>query len=71
MHGCRLWMVAEGRVDLRFEMEDELLKIFEADPLTGYRFMSYMVTVVGYRFHLFQEMLASMHFIHSSLKAEL
>jgi len=121
-----LWMVAEGRVDLRFEMpgkgfatteqtvstvsvtsqksmaetlgwscfvppyqmrlsaycvtptcrtiripKDELLKIFESDPLMGYRFMSYMVTVVGYRFHQFQEMFASMHFIHSGLKTKL
>lgn len=121
-----LWMVTDGRVDLRFEMPDkrvtttkqtvssvkvtpqksmaetlgwscfvppyqmrlsaycvtptcriiriakgELLKIFEDDPLMGYRFMSFMVTVVGYRFHQFQEVFATMHFIHSGLKTKL
>jgi CRP-like cAMP-binding protein len=118
-----LWMVTEGRVDLRFEIpgkgiatteqtvssvevtspklmaetigwscfvppnqmrlsaycaaptcriirvpKDKLLEIFEDDPLMGYRFMSYMVTVVGYRFHQFQELFATMLFIHSGLK---
>ena len=108
-----LWLVADGRVDLRFEMPDkraatteqtvsslkvkpqkpvartlgwscfvppyqmrlsaycvtrhcrviripkeELMKLFEDDPLMGYRFMSYMVTVVGYRFHQFQDVVA-------------
>jgi CRP-like cAMP-binding protein len=108
-----LWLVIDGRVDLRFEMPDKrvttaeqtvssvkgkpeksvartlgwscfvppyqmrlsaycvtrtcriiripkeaLLKIFEEDPLMGYRFMSYMVTVVGYRFHQFQDVVA-------------
>lgn len=38
--------------------KEELLKIFEDDPLMGYRFMSYMVTVVGYRFHQFQDVVA-------------
>ena len=108
-----LWLVVDGRVDLRFEMPDmrettnkqtvsslkvkpqkpvartlgwscfvppykmrlsaycvtpfcriarihkeDLLKIFENDPLMGYRFMSYMITVVGYRFHQFQNVVA-------------
>lgn len=121
-----LWMVTEGRVELRFEIpgkrpatteqtvsvieisskksmaetlgwscfvppfrmrlsaycvspicriilipKDELLKIFEDDPLLGYRFMSYMVTVVGYRFHKFQELFASMLFVYSGLKPRL
>jgi len=118
-----LWMVTEGRVDLRFELpekrgaateqtvsavevtslkpmaeilgwscfvppnqmrlsaycatpacriiripKDKLIEIFEDDPLMGYRFMSYMVRVVGYRFHQFQELFATMLFIHSGLK---
>jgi CRP-like cAMP-binding protein len=121
-----LWMVADGSVDLRFEIpgkqaasarqtvstvkagtrkpmaealgwscfvppyqmrlsaycatatcriiripKEELLKIFEEDPLMGYRFMSFMVSVVGYRFHQLQEMFATMHFIHSKLKPKL
>ncbi len=108
-----LWLVVDGRVDLRFEMPDkrsttheqtvssvkvkpqkpvartlgwscfvppyqmrlsaycvtrtcrivripkqDLLKNFEDDPSMGYRFMSYMVTVVGYRFHQFQDVVA-------------
>ena len=43
--------------------KEELLRIFENDPLMGYRFMSYMVTVVGYHFHQFQEAIATMHFL--------
>lgn len=121
-----LWMVTEGRVELRFEIpgkrpatteqtvsiieisheksmaetlgwscfvppfrmrlsaycvspicriilipKDELLKIFENDPLLGYRFMSYMVTVVGYRFQKFQELFASMLFVYTGLKSKL
>jgi len=42
---------------LRFRKED-LLRLFESDPLMGYRFMSYMITVVGYRFHQFQDAVA-------------
>jgi len=108
-----LWLVVDGRVDLRFEMPDkrvttaehtvssvnvtpqkpvaktlgwscfvpphqmrlsaycvtrtcrivrlpkkELLQYFEDDPVMGYRFMSYMVTVVGYRFQQFQDVVA-------------
>jgi CRP-like cAMP-binding protein len=108
-----LWLVVDGRVDLRFEMPDkretttehtvssvdvtpqkpvaktlgwscfvppfkmrlsaycvtpscrvirlpkkDLLQYFEDDPAMGYRFMSYMVTVVGYRFQQFQDVVA-------------
>ncbi len=108
-----LWLVVDGRVDLRFEMPDkrvttaehtvssvnvtpqnpvaktlgwscfvpphqmrlsaycvtptcrivrlpkkELLQTFEEDPVMGYRFMSYMVSVVGYRFQQFQDVVA-------------
>jgi CRP-like cAMP-binding protein len=42
---------------IRFRKED-LLRLFESDPLMGYRFMSYMITVVGYRFHEFQDVVA-------------
>ncbi len=42
---------------IRIEKND-LLQAFEEDPLTGYRFMTYMVTVVGYRFHQFQDQVA-------------
>ena len=120
-----LWMVTEGRVDLRFEMpgkrvatieqtvstievtsqkpiaetlgwscfvppnqmrlsaycatptcriilipKDKLLEFFKDDPLMGYRFMSNMVRVVGYRFHQFQELFATMLFIHSELETK-
>jgi CRP-like cAMP-binding protein len=108
-----LWLVVDGKVDLRFEMPDKrvttkehtvssvdvtpqkpvaktlgwscfvppykmrlsaycvtrtcrivrfpkmgLLQNFEDDPVMGYRFMSYMVTVVGYRFQQFQDVVA-------------
>lgn len=35
-----------------------LFDLFEKDPLMGYRFMSYMITVVGFRFHQFQDHVA-------------
>lgn len=38
--------------------KDELLQIFEDYPAMGYRFMSYMVAVVGYRFQQFQDVVA-------------
>jgi len=110
-----LWLVVDGRVDLRFEMPDkrvsttdhtvssvevtpqkseaktlgwscfvppfkmrlsaycatpscrvirlpkkDLLQYFEDDPAMGYRFMSYMVKIVGYRFQQFQDVVAKM-----------
>jgi len=38
--------------------KNDLLRLFNDDPLMGYRFMSYMITVVGYRFHQFQAYVA-------------
>jgi len=108
-----LWVVLEGRVDLRFEMPDkrlasehhtvtsseaghrdnvgqtfgwscfvpphqmrlsaycvtdecrvvriareDLLRLFDYDPHMGYVFLTYLIKVVGYRFHQFQEVVA-------------
>jgi CRP-like cAMP-binding protein len=39
---------------------EELLLLFEKDPVMGYNFMSYMVIVVGYRFQQFQDVVARM-----------
>jgi CRP-like cAMP-binding protein len=36
----------------------ELFNLFQEDPLMGYLFMSYMIKVVGYRFHQFQNHVA-------------
>ncbi len=38
--------------------KDMLLKLFEKHPKMGYQIMSYLVTVVGYRFHQFQDEVA-------------
>lgn len=35
-----------------------MLALFEKDTDMGYKFLSYMITVVGYRFHQFQEHVA-------------
>jgi len=43
---------------IRIKKED-LLGLFEKDPHMGYLFMSYMVTVVGHRFHSFQDYVAT------------
>jgi CRP-like cAMP-binding protein len=43
---------------IRIKKED-LLLLFEKDPQMGYLFMSYMVTVVGRRFHSFQDYVAT------------
>lgn len=106
-----LWIVTDGRVDLRFELpgnrptsddntissleadddkkrilgwscfvppfkmmlsaycstrkcsvlkipKKEMLALFDTDPLMGYRVLSYLIKVVGYRFQQFQEELA-------------
>jgi len=106
-----LWIVTDGRVDLRFELpgnrptsndntisslegddekkrtlgwscfvppfrmtlsaycitrtcsvlkipKKEMLALFDNDPLMGYRVLSYLIKVVGYRFQQFQEELA-------------
>ena len=38
--------------------KNDLLRLFNDDPLMGYKFMSYMITVVGHRFHQFQDYVA-------------
>lgn len=38
--------------------KSDLLTLFDADPLMGYRFMLYMISVVGYRFQQFQDYVA-------------
>lgn len=108
-----LWVVRDGRIDLRFEMPDErnasfeqtvdsvevraktpaakvlgwscfvppykmrlsaystedgcriirvpkpdLIQLFKKDSHMGYLFMSYMIKVVGFRFHQFQDQVA-------------
>ncbi len=35
-----------------------LLEVFNQDPEIGYKFLSYLVTVVGFRFHQFQDQAA-------------
>jgi CRP-like cAMP-binding protein len=35
-----------------------LIALFDRDPDIGYRFLSYLITVVGYRFHQFQDQVA-------------
>lgn len=42
---------------VRIKKED-LNKLFKKDPQMGYIFMSYLITVVGYRFHQFQNEVA-------------
>ncbi len=39
--------------------KENLLALFQTDPHMGYLFMSYMVTVVGHRFHSFQDYVAA------------
>lgn len=112
-NATQLWIVADGVVDLRFEMpdrrktssdhtvskvdvehkepeakvlgwscfvppykmrlsaycvtktskvvrieKDKLINIFENDTDIGFKFLSYLITVVGYRFHQFQDEVA-------------
>ncbi len=38
--------------------KEKLLQMFEKDQSIGYKFMSYIITVVGYRFHQFQDEVA-------------
>ena len=37
---------------------ESLVLLFEKDPVMGYKFMAYMVIVVGYRFQQFQDVVA-------------
>lgn len=46
----------EARI-IRIEKE-KLVAIFEDDPEVGYKFLSYLIKVVGYRFHQFQDHVA-------------
>jgi CRP-like cAMP-binding protein len=39
-------------------LKSDLLNLFNADTLMGYRFMSYMIRVVGFRFQQFQDHVA-------------
>jgi len=39
-------------------LKSDLLKLFERDSKMGYLFMSYMIRVVGFRFHQFQDHVA-------------
>lgn len=39
-------------------LKTDLLNVFEQDPGMGYLFMSYMIQVVGFRFHQFQDHVA-------------
>ena len=47
-HTCRVIRIPKA----------DLVRLFEDDYLMGYRFMSYMVTVVGFRFQQFQDVVA-------------
>lgn len=38
--------------------KDDLLTLFNEDVEMGYKFLTYLVTVVGYRFHQFQDHVA-------------
>ena len=39
-------------------LKSDLLELFDQDPRMGYLFMSYMIKVVGFRFHQFQNHVA-------------
>jgi len=51
------YCVSESCTVIKFERSD-LLKHFEQDPDMGYKILSFMIKVVGYRFHEFQDELA-------------
>jgi len=40
--------------------KEELLHLFENDPVIGYRFLTYMIAVLGYRFIQLEETVAKM-----------
>lgn len=58
-HRMRLsaYCVSDSCSILRVSKED-LLNMFEEDPKMGYSFMTFLVTVVGFRFHQFQNEVA-------------
>ncbi len=39
-------------------LKSDLMQMFDKDPQMGYLFMSYMIQVVGFRFHQFQDHVA-------------
>jgi CRP-like cAMP-binding protein len=51
------YCVAEKTIIIRVAKAD-LIKEFEKDPQMGYVFLTYLITVVGYRFHQFQDEIA-------------
>ena len=51
------YCVTEFAKIVRIE-KSRLIEIFEQDPDIGYKFLSYLITVVGYRFHQFQDQVA-------------
>jgi hypothetical protein len=40
--------------------KEELLQLFEDDPVIGYRFLTFMIAVLGYRFIQLEETVAKM-----------
>lgn len=51
------YCVTESCQILRIEKK-HLIGLFEQDPECGYKFLLYLITVVGYRFHQFQDHVA-------------
>lgn len=51
------YCVTEIATIVRIE-KSRLIAVFEKDPEIGYKFLSYLITVVGYRFHQFQDQVA-------------
>lgn len=51
------YCVADKTIIVRVAKRD-LNKEFEKDPQMGYAFLTYLITVVGYRFHQFQDEVA-------------
>jgi CRP-like cAMP-binding protein len=51
------YCVADKTIIIRVAKID-LIKEFEKDPQMGYVFLTYLITVVGYRFHQFQDEIA-------------
>lgn len=51
------YCVSDTCTVIKFD-RDVLLKLFEQDPEMGYKILTFMIKVVGYRFHEFQDELA-------------
>jgi CRP-like cAMP-binding protein len=51
------YCVSDSCTVIKFD-RDVLLKLFEQDTDMGYKILSFMIKVVGYRFHEFQDELA-------------